>query len=74
MNPHLRQHPLYLTNNVPEYVWKTVTWVRPGSHWLKIETEQWLKECTSKSNHFVEGYWSAVVTKLCYIWFIFWYH
>ncbi len=40
MNPYLRQHLLYLTNNIPEYVWKAFIWVRLGSHWLKIETER----------------------------------
>ncbi len=37
-NPHLSQHPLYLTNNIPKYIWKALTQVKLGSHWLKIET------------------------------------
>ncbi len=38
MNPHLKQIPLYLINNIPEYVRKAFTQVRLSSHWLKIET------------------------------------
>ncbi len=46
INPPLRQHSLYLTINIPEYVQKAFTQVRPGK--IMVKNRNWTMELNTQ--------------------------